>query len=110
MDEKEKAEADFSKAIELEPGNWGHHLARGILLLGSGEYERAALDFSSSIKLAPENAAAYFLRAKAHSGAGRMGGAIRDLDKCLALEPRGGLFDAVKDMLDDVLTGGNTDE
>jgi tetratricopeptide (TPR) repeat protein len=82
------AEADFARALELDPEN-GYVLARRALLrwrrhdLGS-----ARTDAEAAVLRAPDDPAAWVARAFVRRDAGDLPGAVADADAALALTPR----------------------
>lgn len=53
----QKALADFSKAIELEPNDYTYYNGRGKLILAFGFYKEAVTDFEKSISIKPNEVA-----------------------------------------------------
>jgi Tetratricopeptide repeat len=57
--EYDKAIADYSEAIRLEPTHGAAFIGRGIAYTGNKKYDKAISDFSEAIRLDPSSAYAY---------------------------------------------------
>jgi tetratricopeptide (TPR) repeat protein len=57
-----KAIADYSQAISLDPNLAGAYKVRGVAYINIGDYDRAIADCNQAIRLDPNNAAAYINR------------------------------------------------
>jgi len=80
--------ADFSTAIELEPKNAEHYVARGYFLLTHGNTTKAIVDFEQAIALKPKDPQAYNHRGTARIATGDMKQAIEDFNKAIQLDPK----------------------
>ncbi len=83
----EKALADYSAALEINPN---YHLSlnnRGKVYFDLGKTDLALEDFNRCLSIAPDFANALSNRAAAFSSKGLYEEALRDLDKALSLEP-----------------------
>jgi tetratricopeptide (TPR) repeat protein len=84
----DRALADYSDAIRIDPKASLAFLGRGVLLASRRRaYERAIADFGRAIEIEPANVEAYIARGNAYSQIGDNGRAIADLDKAIALAP-----------------------
>jgi tetratricopeptide (TPR) repeat protein len=83
----DRALADYSKAIELDPRKAEVWLRRSISLTGKGEFDRALADVEEAIKLAPTMANAYAERAKARLRSNDFVQAVEDASKAIQLQP-----------------------
>ncbi len=84
----DRALADYSEAIRIDPKGSLAFLGRGVLLASrKRSYDRAIEDFSRAIELEPGHADAYIARGNAYSQIGDNGRAIADLDKAISLAP-----------------------
>ena len=63
LSQYDKAIADYSKVIELEPKDSVGWTSRGYAYTGLGQYDKAVADFSKVIELDQKNASAWYLRA-----------------------------------------------
>lgn len=88
LGQTDRALADYSEAIRVDPKGALAFLGRGVLLASrKRSYDRAIDDFSRTIEIEPNNTAAYIARGNAYSQIGDNGRAIADLDKAIALAP-----------------------
>ena len=78
-----KALADFSMAIELDPTCGYFHIARGYLYMILGDYEKAIFDFSGVIETSPEYFYSYELRAGAYFHTDQYDRCISDLSQAI---------------------------
>ena len=65
-EDNEKAIADFSMVIKLEPDKARGYLHRGIAYRNLAQYDKAVQDFDKAISLEPQNALNYLNRGTAH--------------------------------------------
>lgn len=86
-DDNEKAEADFSKVIELEPDNTEAYFKRGKINMWDGGEGEAIDDFDEVIKREPKNIMAYAYRGFCKSVMGYRSDAILDFIKAIQLDP-----------------------
>lgn len=85
LDIYDAAEANFRKALELDPNMAAAHFNLGTLYLKKGDNEAALEHLNKSIELDPNFAASYFNRAMALANLGRTEEAIQDLEKFLLM-------------------------
>ena len=85
----DRAIADFSKAIELDPNRAEFYHARGGTYLQKDDYDRAIADFSKAIELDPNRAGAYHDRGWTYLLKDDYARAIADFSKAIELEPQG---------------------
>ena len=83
----DKATADCSNAIAIDPDEPMLYMFRGEIAYGRGDYENAIPDFSKAIELAPNSAGGYNSRGGAHAMTKDYRRAIRDLTRALELDP-----------------------
>ena len=65
-EKNDKAIADFSMVIQLEPNKTRGYLHRGIAYRNAGQYDKAVQDFDKVISMEPQNSLNYLNRAMAH--------------------------------------------
>jgi tetratricopeptide (TPR) repeat protein len=66
----DKAIADWTKVIELNPKNAEAYYHRGLAWHGKGDYDKAIVDYTKAIELDPKLADAYYSRGLAWFGKG----------------------------------------
>ncbi|HBB98043.1 MAG TPA: hypothetical protein DC054_21885 [Blastocatellia bacterium] len=86
-DEREKAVADFTQAILLNPALTDAYYQRGLDRIQSGAHADAIRDFTVVIRLNPQNVEAYFNRGQAYYQAGDKPAAIADFSQAIKLKP-----------------------
>ena len=84
----DRAIADFSKAIELDPKDAETYFNRGYAYGHKGDYDRAIADFSKALELDPKAVVAYNSRGAAYEHKGDHDRAIADFSKVLELDPK----------------------
>ena len=57
----DKAIADYSEAVRIDPNNAKAYYDRGLAYRSNGKRDKAIADFSEAIRLDPNNAAAYVI-------------------------------------------------
>lgn len=88
LGEKEKALADYTKAIEYNPNDdVSLYLNRGILRHDLGEYPKAIADYNMVIALDPHNVNAYYNRAMCYQALGDYGRAIIEFTMTIDISP-----------------------
>lgn len=88
LGEADKALADFSLAIKLDPQRSRAYLDRGMLLATTSRaYQRAIDDFNRVLEIDPRNVTALVARGSALSQLDRQGEAIVDLSRAIELAP-----------------------
>jgi tetratricopeptide (TPR) repeat protein len=85
--EFERALADLSKAIELDPNGSEYLSARAKIYTQTGKIPLALADLDSVLALKPESIEAYISRAQIRLGQKNNTGALTDLDAAAALAP-----------------------
>ncbi len=85
LDIYDAAEANFRKALELNPNMAAAHFNLGTLYLKKGDDKAALEHLNKAIELDPNFAASYFNRAMALANLGRTEEAIQDLEKFLLM-------------------------
>jgi clan AA aspartic protease (TIGR02281 family) len=88
--EFERALADFSKAVEMEPNSSAHIYERAKLYLQTGQVPLALADLDRVIALKPDFIEAYISRAAVRERQDKMADAVADLDAAAALSPQRG--------------------
>jgi tetratricopeptide (TPR) repeat protein/predicted small secreted protein len=83
----DRAIADFTQAIRLDPDNATAYSERGDAYEGKGEYDRAIADHTQAIRLNPNDADAYNGRGTAYGKKGEYDKAIADFTQALRLDP-----------------------
>ncbi|MGJ0393500.1 MAG: tetratricopeptide repeat protein [Methylocystis sp.] len=81
------AEADFSKAAELDPNDSEAFSNRGLIRQQRGDIDKAIAHYDKAIALQPKQAAAYVNRAFAWRMKGDLARAIADATQAIALQP-----------------------
>lgn len=82
-----KALADYSKAIELAPGDASAWSNRGSLHATLGDLHAALADHEKALELAPANASAWHNRGVDHEELGQHSKALQDYRKAIELDP-----------------------
>jgi tetratricopeptide (TPR) repeat protein len=77
----DRAIANYSKAIEINPRLAEVYTNRGFAYLLKGQYDKAIADSNKAIELNPRLATAYSTRGNAYQGKGQYDQAIADYDK-----------------------------
>ena len=84
----DRAIADFSTAIDLEPGLADVHFNRALAWSEKGDHDRAIDDYDAALKIAPRNARAHVGRAVEWTVKGDYKRATADYDAAIRLEPK----------------------
>jgi tetratricopeptide (TPR) repeat protein len=87
----DRAIADFSAAIRLDPGMHWAYRDRAEMFHLSGDYEHAIADISEAIRLKP-SLNYYHQRSDLHSAKGDHDRAIADLSEAIRLQPEGRVY------------------
>jgi tetratricopeptide (TPR) repeat protein len=85
--EHDKAIADYSEAIRLDPKNSEGYSGRGYGLQRKGEHDKAIADFTSAILLDPKDAEAYYDRALSWLMKNEYEKFTADFDEAVRLDP-----------------------
>jgi len=83
----DRAIADFSGAIRLEPTNADSFISRGSAYSAKGDNSRAIANFDEALRLDPINVRAYFNRGLANFYARSLAVALDDLNQARELDP-----------------------
>lgn len=78
---------DYTKAIELKPGDGEFHTNRGATFARLGDIDNALKDITKGIEFKPNHAVAYLNRSLMYGAKGRPDLAKKDLDTYLQLNP-----------------------
>jgi tetratricopeptide (TPR) repeat protein len=81
------AVADFTRALELQPGLAAGHLGLGLARAVRSEFDSAVIEYTAAIAADPDSAAAYRERADTYFELERWTDAIADYDQLLELTP-----------------------
>jgi tetratricopeptide (TPR) repeat protein len=81
------AMAEYSKAIELNPGLAEAYYHRGTMRQTKGDLDGAVADYNKDIEIAPNDSQAYYHRGNADAGKGNWDGAIADFTKFIEIAP-----------------------
>lgn len=92
----DRAIADYTKAIGLDPGNALAYAGRGIQYGNKALYDRALADENKSIALDPTNSRTYNNRGIIFMAKGLYGQAIADATQAIALDPGNALAYALR--------------
>lgn len=84
--EHEKAIADYSRVLRLDPRAAKAHMNRGVSRAALGDHERAIEDFSRALHIAP-TASAHLNRGLSRAALGHHRQAIGDFSRALRLHP-----------------------
>jgi tetratricopeptide (TPR) repeat protein len=85
--DSDRAIADFTSAIRINPSLYAAYNDRGLAFLQKGENDRAIADFNAAIKVKPDFAVAYANRGIAVQRSARHEAALADFDKAIELDP-----------------------
>jgi tetratricopeptide (TPR) repeat protein len=80
--------ADFTSAINLDPGNAELHYVRGFVYSSEmHDYSRGVADFTEALRLNPKYAAALSARGSAYARMGEFDRALADINEAIRLDP-----------------------
>jgi len=83
----DKAIAEFSKAIKINPRDANAYYNRGITYYYKGQYDQAISDFNKALEINPKDAELYYNRGIANDLKGDYDQAISDFTQALELNP-----------------------
>jgi tetratricopeptide (TPR) repeat protein len=83
-----KGIADYTKAIEIDPGYAAAYNNRGLAWYGTGDYIKAIADWTKAIEINPKYANAYYNRGNVWYGRGDHDKAIADWTKAIEINPK----------------------
>ncbi len=86
----DRAIADYTKAVELDPKDAVTHNNRGVAYYVKRDYDHAIADYTKAVELDPKFAVAYSNRGGAYYDKGDYDHAIADHNKAIALNPKYG--------------------
>ena len=84
----EAAEADFARAAELKPNEYGLYVNRGLVRLRHRRLQQAEDDFRTAIDREKKFPAAYLNLAEALRLQGKLSAALVELERCLEFSPK----------------------
>lgn len=90
MDDLERANANQTTAIKLDPGNPDLYVDRSVTLFAVGDYKAAVADLDQAIRISPRRAEPYALRAAAKRFQDQLEPALADAE--LAVSVSGGKY------------------
>jgi tetratricopeptide (TPR) repeat protein len=88
LGQPDKALADFSRAVDLDPSLVNAWTSKGVARLDLGQRDGAIADFSRAIELDPRFALAWFNRGTAWRDKAQPDKAIADLSRAIELDPK----------------------
>jgi lipoprotein NlpI len=86
--DNDKAIADYSEAIRLNPKDAAVFSHRGSAYLAKGQHDRAIADYSQAIQLNPKDATAFNNRGNAYYANGDHERAIADYNQVIQIDPK----------------------
>jgi tetratricopeptide (TPR) repeat protein len=103
----ERAIADFTEAIRIEPKDADLYSMRGDAHAMRQDHAKAIADFTTALRLSPNNATTYYSRGRAYALSKDHENAVKDFTECLRLKPgdadfyynRGTVYAAKKDFV-----------
>jgi tetratricopeptide (TPR) repeat protein len=88
IDDGDKALADYTEAVRLDPKSAAAYIGRGDVYIDREDPDRAIADYASAIQIDPKNVAAYGHRTLAYSQKGDFDHAIADASEAVRLDPK----------------------
>jgi tetratricopeptide (TPR) repeat protein len=85
--QKERAIADYTEVIRLEPDATRAYFARGRIYQSRGDHDRAIADFSAFVRLDPKAFGAFHARGNSHREKGDLDRAIADYNEAIRILP-----------------------
>ena len=86
----DKAIADYTEAIRLNPKDAKAYYNRGLVYVKKGDHDKAIADFTEAILLNPKDAEAYYNRGGAYGKKGEHDKAITDYTAAIRINPKNG--------------------
>ena len=86
--EHDKAIADYTEAIRLDPKDAEAYCNRGLAYGNKGDYDKAIADYTEAIRLNPKYAEAYYNRGMTYASKGEYDKAIADYTEAIRLDPK----------------------
>jgi tetratricopeptide (TPR) repeat protein len=86
--QKERAIADYTEVIRLEPDATRAYFARGQIYQSRDDHDRAIADFSEFVRLAPKAFGAFHARGNSYREKGDLDRAIADYNEAIRIMPR----------------------
>lgn len=83
----QRAIADFTEAIRLDPKFRDAYMNRGYAWYTAGQWRRGIDDYTEALKIDPNYARGYYLRSELWEGEGELDKAIADMTEVIRLEP-----------------------
>jgi tetratricopeptide (TPR) repeat protein len=83
----DKATADLTESIRLDPDDASTHVDRGEFWLDKNDYDKAITDFDETIRLDPTDAVSYSERGDAWQAKGELDKAIADFNEAVRVGP-----------------------
>jgi len=87
-DDPDRAIADFTEAIRLDPKLDNVYRHRGLVLFRKNEYGRAISDQTEALRQNPANVDAYNERGMSYGATGKADRALRDFNEAIRINPR----------------------
>ena len=88
VNDPDRAIADYSEAIRLDPKYALAYNNRGFAYFGKKDYDRAIADYNEAIRLEPKSTRSYSNRANAYRAKGDVEHAIADYSELIAISPK----------------------
>jgi tetratricopeptide (TPR) repeat protein len=85
-EDNERAIADFTKAMELDPNRASYN--RGLVYAAKGDHDLAIAEYNEALRLAPNDAVTYNSRGNAYNAKGDRDRAIGDYDEAIRLDSK----------------------
>jgi len=86
--EHDKAIADYTEAIRIDPNHVGAYNHRGRAWVAKLEFDKAIADYTEAIQLAPKDVDGYYYRAQALIAKGETDKAIADYTEASRIDPK----------------------
>ena len=92
----DRAIANYSKVIEIDPNCDVAYAIRGDVFTRKGDYDRALIDYSNVIEINPNYTGAYAIRGDIYARMGDDNRAIQDYDNATRINPRDSVAYAIR--------------